>query len=192
MENELICIPVMLRTRGIVGVWNTLWKNTAGQIMHTHTSEPGHLQPQHLYLTSSREFSYDNWSYSKIHAQVTRWGKHKPPHDSVRIEATTDKSLDLPLIPQSFVERFVEAQGKIDKVGIKMKQYEATFISKGGYKPEITSNQEIIILPIKDSWNREELKQAYEDGVREGVKYKQFSQWETQGWTFKEWFDKNY
>lgn len=186
MENELICIPVMLRTRGIVGVWNTLWKNTTGQIMHTHTSEPGHLQPQHLYLTSSREFSYDNWSYSKIHAQVTRWGKHKPPHDSVRIEATTDKSLGLPLIPQSFVKQWVSMQGKIGKVRVMLSGSGELYLQSG------VNDGQVIILPIKDSWNREELKQAYEDGVREGINYKQFSQWETQGWTFKEWFDKNY
>ena len=37
-----------------------------------------------------------------------------------KIEASTDPYLNLPLIPQSFIEKYVEKQGKIDEVMIEL------------------------------------------------------------------------
>ena len=103
------------------------------------------------------------------------------PHQVYRIEASTDKSLGLPLIPQSFVKEYTQKQGKIDKVYLKLCNGDILLhMDEGGYP----SNGEVIILPIKDNWNREELREITRLAYNLGVLAK------TQ--EFDEWFEENY
>ena len=60
----------------------------------------------------------NEWIYGNINGKDL--GNN--PNFSFKIEATTDPSLNLPLIPQSFVDKYVEKQGKIEEVLIEMEE----------------------------------------------------------------------
>lgn len=183
MGNELICRPVILVTSTFSGKEQTLWKNSNGQILFTHSSTPAGLQPQHLYLVSDREIkegdkyiTYDN-TICERYASI-------PLEGSRKVEATTDKSLGLSLIPQSFIEEYVQKQGEIDKVEIKM---------LGPNRLELNMSVssalgEVIIFPIKDSWNKKEVLSMFKVLTRHMRENNAFIS-EQQ---FDEWFDKNY
>lgn len=120
------------------------------------------LIPQHLYLVSTREITEGNWICDSIN--IARTGYDNVGHISSRpwrkIEATTDPSLNLPLIPQSFVEKYVEKQGQIGEVLL-----ESYYSVMMGYNPLLSServkvraqDRTVIIHKVKDSWNREEV-----------------------------------
>ena len=98
-----------------------------------------------------------------------------------KLIATTDKSLSLPLIPQSFIQLFVEKQGKIDKVRVDMSEI-------GKY--EIGAFQEVIILPIQEKmYSREEVKAIAMETWRIGRQEPEIFQ---KDYGFSKWFDTNY
>lgn len=93
------------------------------------------------------------------------------------IVATTDPDLGLSLIPTSFVEKYVEKQGKIDEVMIEMEDNQcdgclSVQIIKDGIhgnnescctahlcnKPKTRKDNTVICSPVKDSWTREEVE----------------------------------
>ena len=98
------------------------------------------------------------------------------------IIATTDTSLRLPQLPQEFIQYFIKEYNKgniITKVEI---EYEDKFL---GYFPHVATNgtsrepkyeiqlkvnfnNTINIKPIKNSWNRKEVKQLMELAYNEG------------------------
>ena len=98
-----------------------------------------------------------------------------------KIEATTDSSLGLPLIGKSFIEKYVEKQGTIKEVMIEMVEIvncpenhhrvnleiapyvdSITYCPKcvKSFIPKTRKDNTVIISPIKDSWTREEVKEA--------------------------------
>ncbi len=74
-----------------------------------------------------------------------------------KIEATTDPSLELPLIPQSFITKFVELQGKIDEVMIDMINIPNFKVMEYSYKPKLRSDNTVIVSKVKDTWTRDEV-----------------------------------
>lgn len=157
----------------------------------------------HLYLTSSREIKEGDWfrcasSIKKcvridfyragLSSLYDEKGAEWFSDDSQKIEAATDKGLGVPLIPRSFVEQWASTQGKIDQVKIKMNWYWSADKPEDKWLgPEIASNEtEVIILPTKDSWNREGVKDIYE----QYRKYYMSSK--ANNLPFDEWFDKKY
>lgn len=110
--------------------------------------------------------------------------------ETYKVIATTDKSLSLPLIPNSFIEEWVAKQGKIDRVKIKLHRVDIRERSNNVphfvYLPE-TNNLQIIILPIEDkTYSREEVYRIL-DRYRVQVAYES-----TSFPAFKKWFDLNY
>lgn len=151
-------------------------------------------QNQHLYFVSDREIKEDDWMLQAGKYPV----KVKAPYIIMdydkKIEATTDPDLRIfgepvingiatfkgliPQIPTSFIEKYVEKQGKIDEVYINTK---LTGQVRYEWNDELQREEEIeesiietrpdntvIVSKVKDSWNREEVvafcKQAYIDG----------------------------
>lgn len=137
----------------------------------------------HLYLISDEEIK-DKKIYNK-HCLFFGWQGGKDYNDkspclagkdigSIRtlgkyyeILATTDKSLNLPQIPQSFIKQYIEADGKIDEVDIEITcLYGDNCPSKGAYDKQhlckigikVDSNNCVIIHTVKDSWSREEVE----------------------------------
>lgn len=178
MENKLKVYPIMLPAKSNKGV---LWKTWNSDKLSCTVDADDIEEFYHLYFCSDREIKEGDWFI--YGDKPTRLDKGTGEVFSKRIEATTDKSLGLPLIPESFVKEWVEKQGKIEYVYIKMTNRPPMMSTNlGEFIPSENANGEVIILPTKDSWNREELKAEL------------FRLWEPGDYplTFDEWFDKNY
>lgn len=179
MKDYIDCKPVMLPVTGVVSIDHTLWLNAGGRMLHTHTSTPEVLQPQHLYLVSDEEIKIGDWVWDgRLNPQPPDWPIYQVEEDDDipkegspdrKIESCTNKSLSLPLIPTSFVERWVNEQGKIDKVRVQV--YEKGLCEHLGYiHPHVMGvtgedrdkwthpEGVVIILPIEDkTYSREEV-----------------------------------
>lgn len=102
-----------------------------------------YYEPQHLYFTSNREIN------------------------CIKIEATTDPSLNLRLIPQSFIEKYVEEGGNIKEVMINLidngceewvgDYYNGKPVWFDRIEVETRKDNTVIVSKIKDSWTREEV-----------------------------------
>lgn len=77
-----------------------------------------HYNKQHLYFTSSEEIKVGDWSI----VTYLDTNKQEAVYNTAggiiaeKVIATTDKSLGLPLIPQSFIEEYVKSSGEIKEV----------------------------------------------------------------------------
>lgn len=209
MKDYIICKPVMLPAQNsqVFDVGQiyvpTHEPNSKYQIRlspkpNTPTSYRKECILHHLYLVSDEEIKEGDWllatdtktifkaSESDINGMILA----KSLHLYRTIVATTDKSLGLPLIPQSFIEEYVQKQGKIDVVKVASKSVLIGTKSNGEVNgdPDFinifekvidTYEDRVIILPIKDSWNKEDLGDAFLAGQHSSL-------------SFDEWFDKNY
>jgi len=98
-----------------------------------------------------------------------------------KIIATTDTSLNLPLIPDDFIQAFCENNGEMHEVIIENelisdnKEYKYPEILEINYnvltKLKITSNNTIIIKPHKETWTREEVIQLLRSAWRASYTY---------------------
>lgn len=195
MNNEyIICTPVMLRApkgEGSIVMYNNELNNLAirkGNLFE----HKGDWNTQHLYLVSDEEIkeggvylAYFPNKAPEIH--IRKDGLIPTDAGRKKVVATTDKSLSLPLIPNSFMEEWVAKQGKIDKVKIK-----GAIASNGDFIPYWKfPEKEVIILPIEDkNYSREDMALSFLAGEshsaskQKGYKPKYSS--------FNEWFDKHY
>lgn len=197
MENELICTPIMFNTETEGAL--VLARN--GHIFVSKGNPlPAGWSYQHLYLTSSEDVTEEGEVFYFAEGVELAGGKKYYIGRAIRpyaerfdlyhlfhrkVIASTDKSLGLPLIPQSFIEEYVQKQGKIDKVKIRFeKDYGAMAEYPYHLNPDKFPNR-VIILPIKSSWNREEFKKELSKLWNETpMSYTEE--------TFDEWFDKKY
>lgn len=139
-----------------VAVYTTL----NGSFMDT----PSSFKSQHVYLTTDEEIKEGDWFISNrdIHQyegdkipEILKLGYRK-------IVATTDTSLNLPQIPQEFLKKYCEADGKIEEVEIEYEEKQVFESAEDydygfGLKIKVDSNNCVIIGKSKDSWSREEV-----------------------------------
>lgn len=167
---------------GTVWLTNQLLMNKMGYI------------PQQLYLISDEGVKEGDWYMCST--RLFRAGKNPIQIGRRKIVAATDKSLGLPLIPESFIKLYVEKQGKIDKVRVVVDTFNG-FPQAGMFNPNFgkvgTKNGEVIILPIVDKmYSRDEVfeilveRDLYKLEVEEGKV--PLSEW----LGILEWFDKTY
>lgn len=162
---------------------------------------------QYLYILSSDEIKEDDWCINKnldtLYQVKDIPETYNPSKDWYKIIATTDKSLNLPGISQSFIEKYIEKYNKgkkIEEVNVVyidilkesiLEIQSKEIISKGRYQPKVKDNT-ISIKKIKTSWNREEVV---------SLLYKSFeemSDWKNEGLTshnlslnIKNWIKEN-
>lgn len=80
---------------------------------------------QHLYLVANDEIKNGDYCYDKVlnlTFTIDEFADFKYVNQTdnvLKIIATTDISLGLPLIPKSFVEAFVKKQGKITEANVE-------------------------------------------------------------------------
>lgn len=145
----------------------------------------GEAIPQHLYLISEEEIKEGDWYYWISHSEPMKCDKRGAIQrkNCFKIVSTTNKSLGLPLIPESFIKLYVEKQGKIDKVRVQ-----TTRDSWGNNTkcPVIDSGSgEVIILPIEDKMY------TAEDARMMAVRYHDIRV--TQGVTYADsWLQERY
>lgn len=159
---------------------NSKYQIRLSTVPNSPTSMRKECQRQHLYLVSDKpikEGDWVLWDNKQIYKVLTSF-EYSVSRVEKKIEATTDKSLGLPLIPEQWIrDVYVPAQGKIDKTRVKF-----GLASFDGYD---VKRGEVIILPIKDNYNREEVKailEAYDDDISAKKTYNNSTGW----------FDKNY
>jgi len=199
MKDYIICKPIMLPTTDIsapihMEKYESWLFPNKGNLSGTH----------HLYLVSEQKIKEGNYGFGEHHGyngtrmevyQQRAVGGGMSFGKQMKVIATTDKSLSLPLIPSSFIERWVNEQGKIDKVRVRTningagKQVIDTGIIHH-YNGNATSMSEIIILPIEDkTYNKEDMFKAWIAGATCYTYHPTNFQYNVG---FDEWFDKNY
>lgn len=188
MDNYIVCRPVMVPASRESESRKFLLKDKEGTLAITSDHHVWKIsgwkeyKVQHLYLVSDGEIKKYEWFYASDRRSIYKneWDNASALKEEFpfyhKIEASTDTLLGLPLIPQSFVEKYASKQGKIEKAHVLIGL---------NHKPikKIDTN-EVTILPIKDSWNREELKTITKEA------FFLFNQANES--VFNEWFDKNY
>jgi len=148
-------------------------------------------QKQHLYFTSDEEIKENDWMYDidgdigqAIGNDITEWEGNR------KIVATTDKTLKitksatgyaedrtrtfystelLPQIPQQFIEDYCKARG-IDEIYLEYfdDKIGHAMYSTPNWQLKLDSNNCVIISPIKESWNREEVNILMEKAYVKG------------------------
>ena len=136
----------------------------------------------HLFILSDEEIKKKEWLYDEFGLRQARWDTNgigtKPTdgNNQYKVIATTDSTLNLPLIPESFIALYIEKYNKgnvIDRMLveydiIQKTTYEEATASDGGYynRPIITETEKLKINPSdntisiqrkKESWTREEV-----------------------------------
>lgn len=191
MKDTLLCRVLILPNRG--DFYPLFKTNKMGHIGYSNRQYPDKETSQHLYLVSDREIKEGDYYWNSISGSIhknlcsdsSNWDKLFK-----KVEATTNISANLPLVPKSFVEEYVGRQGKIDTLKL---EYIPTTGAESIIPPHTLARNElneVIILPIKDSWNREELRDAMKRAAQRygsSELQDQFVQSE-----FNKWFDKNY
>jgi hypothetical protein len=181
---KLEVYPVMLLNKakdGLLSKWGA-W------LFLGDSNRPEAINGHHLYLVSDKEIEEEDWVIGKDD-KLFRWKTsiYLPNKTAKKVEATTDTSLGLPLIPQLFIEEYVEKRGKIEYVYIQLNSSSevemVAQLNTPNYRPEV------IILSTKESWNREELKEIARKAFLAGGAF-QLEIPESK--CFDEWFDKNY
>jgi hypothetical protein len=217
MKNKLKCKVILLpqdKSSGVIDVsqfFGNIFFNK-DRVLSIFTDEEDILKsmqwfgtiPQHLYFVSDREGKGPYIDLDDLHdgirypdSEGNMWNASNKV-----IEATTDKSLGLPLIAQSFLEGYVQRKGEIKEVWIDM--YDDLPVCTG---PSDLRYHEVIISPSKDSWNREEIQPLIDSiknllgAVNTPVRRLKFPYEfldeaieiaKNTVKPFEEWFDKNY
>lgn len=140
------------------------------------TSYRKECKRQHLYFISNEEIEKDDCfigltpEFEQI--LVTPQNKKEYIGSGVfvvvkKVECSSDPSLGLPLIGQSFIEKYVEKQGKVDEVMLELVDNgceewvgddhdgEPVWFEK--IEIHTRKDNTVIIHPVKDSWTREEV-----------------------------------
>jgi hypothetical protein len=146
-------------------------------------------QTQHLYLTSNREIQAGDWWIAEgvnIPTHCTTPEDLRMirtfPERYQKIEATTDPALwydefnkavahwaqvpQVPKIPQSFVEKYAQVQGKIEEVLVVIDLKQSVHTRTDGT---------VIVHRVKDSWTREEVSHLLT------IAMVQMSDWKNEG-----------
>jgi hypothetical protein len=117
-KKTIDCQVVMLPTK------KSRLSNRNGELSFADVggSYTGNHNPQHLYFTSDEEIKEGDWWISIAngippngpHNRKSMWVSNK------KIVASTNLSLGLPAIPESFLKQYAAANGKIDKVKLSL------------------------------------------------------------------------
>jgi hypothetical protein len=180
MKTKKTCKVVMLPTDKASHI-----HKIGNEIGYTNKSNNNPFaKQQHLYLVSDDEIKEGDckkgdWYYSPIHNQLFQviHDKQYLEEDYKKVIATTDSSLkwtddnyiqvidhfhgSLPQIPESFIQAYVKAGGKIDEVQIKVVEHtsgELGQIDKIWHTYKLRPDNTVIIHRTKDKkYSREEV-----------------------------------
>lgn len=111
--------PVMLPTESAIGNPNSIYKHSEnGRMALWKDARSSKDIEQHLYLTSKEEIKegdvwIENQKYCSNAVPIRHLVKDR---FNQKVIATTDKSLGLPLIGESFIKQWVKSNGTIESV----------------------------------------------------------------------------
>lgn len=167
---------VMLPTeKGIIYKGNYTNDLSTINLSSIHTE---HYTAQHLYFISNDEIRNRDYvimldDFDHVFSTVQQYTAEPEQHinkNHRRVIATTDKSLNLPLIPESFVSKYVEEQGNIKEVMIDMYSCFSDDYSKDlTYQIDTRKDNTVIVSKVKDTYTKEEMINAYNEGASHAV-----------------------
>lgn len=153
---------LLLNTKNISKLWSYKERNL--YYNQANFNDIDETIYKHLYLTSNKEIKKNDYFIcNKTIMQAVRNYDKSENLEINKIEATTDKSLELPLIPESFIKKYIEKQGQVNEIMIEIEEFGGQIINNELKSITTTiktrNDNTVIIHKIKDSWNKEELKQ---------------------------------
>ena len=127
----------------------------------------------HLYFISDEKIQigdyytiYDSMSIHKAGGMNQQWYNEM----CKKVVASTDSSLSLPMIPESFVKEYIETNGEINEVFIETINIDNKIIPVQEY-----STNTIIISKPKQSWTKDEVVELLIEAVAETADYIEFN-----------------
>lgn len=133
------------------------------------TSNDGYRNGQHLYITSDEEIKEGDWYIynEELLAQFKKEYNQSAVlvKKNKKIIATTDPKLNLPKPTEGFIKKFVEKYNKgevitdifVECTHPSFDEWESRGEPVGYYPLKLSSQNEITIHPIKQSWTRDEV-----------------------------------
>lgn len=126
------------------------------------------LVPQHLYIISNDEIKEGIFYLNLISNEILKsdFDINYEQNHYKKIIASTDKSLNLPLISEGFIKKYVELQGKIDKVMVEFEEISVFpgYVEGEGFPKSYRENQlklrkdnTIIISKVKNEFSKREV-----------------------------------
>lgn len=118
---------------------------------------------QHLYITSDEEIKDGDWCilfdsfghlFTDSAQQYIPSKGHVLNNGLCKVISSTDTILNLPQLPQQFIEKYIEEYNKGNVITEVMVEYNEKGIIQRGRGGERT----ITICKIKDSWSRQEVE----------------------------------
>lgn len=192
MESKMKCKVVMLLSNDKATDFayhgeKLINTRTSGDKLHYSQTN---AKFQHLYLVSDEEIKVRDWIYNPKGTPNIQHHTNNVPQDNRnygwrKIVATTDKlcidrnykfvdntpakgfegfNVYLPLIPQSFIEKYVEVNGKIEEVMVNWETFEGEWLTELDHcpyvepisRPILRKDNTVIISKVKDTWNYDE------------------------------------
>lgn len=129
-------------------------------------------QGQNLYIVSDEKFNEGDWILADNNViKLNKGDNYNMLYHCKKIVASTDKSLNLPEPSPEFIKKFVEEYNK----GNLITYVNVDFIFnttnedwskrpvqlEGFYTPKMDKNNFITITKIKESWNKDEIKELF-------------------------------
>lgn len=169
-------------------------------LAHNPKNKNSHI-PYHLYILSDEDIKEDDWivysnqvlkySHPTLVVSATAW--------RTKIIATTDKSLGLPLIPDSFIKKYANKDG-IDEIMVKYETIQTTKDKDYAYygnnqsnlnyitRLKIASNNTVTIKSTKQI--PEEYKVLAQKAYNKALESVGYSPIEFGDW-FDKWIEEN-
>lgn len=107
----------------------------------------------HVYICIEESANADDWVYSYKYNNIMTYNeliqRDKEPKSYYKVIATTNKSLGVFKIAQSFINEFVELNGNINRIYVEYLEYDSTKLN--------LYNNTVFIHKIKDDFSFDEV-----------------------------------
>lgn len=139
---KILCTPILLPTEGKS---NILINDAKDIFLFEEVSSSAiskYWYNQHLYLVSNEPIKNGDWvigtgdSFQNKGAAYQSNGDTSVEYPRYKIICTTDTSLGLPIIPEDFLQEYVNKQGTIDKVLVWQKDKDIAITLYTSFTPE--------------------------------------------------------
>lgn len=151
-----------------------------------------------LYIFSNDDIKKGDWVFNPIGSgiKMVNADVKSGQFGLKKIIATTDIRLELPSIPQSFIEEY--CKNPVDTVMVEYEKFRGVVTNAVANDPDTIwdgslldsrpklINNEIFIHPVKDSWSRDEVKSKLEDLIEYVEEHNGF-----QNLDFESWIEEN-
>ena len=158
-----------------------------------------------LFLVSKRKIENGDKYLRTCNISENEWivsdevkGEVNDPDRSFKIESTSNKGLNLPIIPKSFIEKYILMKCMISNVYIDLDRIkcmksdvynkvenEHTITNCITSIPKVRKDNSVIISKVRDTFTKEDMEKAFRAGA-----YYESESCQEEYLDFNQWFDK--